>query len=183
MKERILQLRAEGKSYNQIVSELGCSKSTVAYHCGDGQKKKTRTRTQKYRTQNPLMGKVDNFKSNPKGKRNLVERVRKFQKRDNNVTGLVNSEMSATFHWRDVIDKFGLETECYLTGEKLHLFKDSEKYNLDHINPASRTGDNSLDNMGIAHTVANYMKGDLTPEELFGWCIKILEHNGYTITK
>lgn len=44
-KENILRLRAEGKTYNEIVSELGCAKSTVAYHCGLDQKEKTRYRT------------------------------------------------------------------------------------------------------------------------------------------
>ena len=33
MKERILKLRALGKTYNEIVSAVGCSKSVVAYHC------------------------------------------------------------------------------------------------------------------------------------------------------
>ena len=32
MKQRILVLLAQGKTYNQIVAELGCAKSTVAYH-------------------------------------------------------------------------------------------------------------------------------------------------------
>lgn len=32
MRQRILALLAEGKTYNQIVAELGCAKSTVAYH-------------------------------------------------------------------------------------------------------------------------------------------------------
>lgn len=44
-KENILRLRAEGKTYNQIVEDLGCAKSTVAYHCGLDQKAKTRYRT------------------------------------------------------------------------------------------------------------------------------------------
>lgn len=30
----ILRLRAEGKNYAEIVNILGCSKSTVSYHCG-----------------------------------------------------------------------------------------------------------------------------------------------------
>lgn len=33
MKEKILKLRSEGKTYNEIVSIVGCSKSVVAYHC------------------------------------------------------------------------------------------------------------------------------------------------------
>ena len=56
-------------------------------------------------------------------------------------------------------------------------------YNLDHIIPASRGGDNSLNNLGITHKVANTMKSDLTPEELIEWCKKILEFNNYKIEK
>lgn len=33
MKENILKLRSEGKSYNEISKILGCSKGTIAYHC------------------------------------------------------------------------------------------------------------------------------------------------------
>jgi 5-methylcytosine-specific restriction endonuclease McrA len=33
MKERILELRNNGKTYDEIRKELGCSKSTIAYHC------------------------------------------------------------------------------------------------------------------------------------------------------
>ena len=44
MKEDILKLRAQGKTYNQIKEILGCSKSTISYHCGIGQKQKTEIR-------------------------------------------------------------------------------------------------------------------------------------------
>ena len=33
MKEKILQLRKNRFTYNEIVEKLGCSKSTVSYHC------------------------------------------------------------------------------------------------------------------------------------------------------
>ncbi len=33
MKEKILELRKSGKSYNEISQILGCAKSTVSYHC------------------------------------------------------------------------------------------------------------------------------------------------------
>ena len=42
-KEEILRLRSEGKTYNQIATELGCSKGTVSYHIGYGQKEKTKS--------------------------------------------------------------------------------------------------------------------------------------------
>jgi DNA-binding CsgD family transcriptional regulator len=35
-KERILELRSNGKTYKEIKEELGCSISTISYHCGDG---------------------------------------------------------------------------------------------------------------------------------------------------
>ena len=54
LKEQILELRTKGLSYKQIVNELGCSKSTVTYHCGAGQVDKSnerqRNRNSKART-------------------------------------------------------------------------------------------------------------------------------------
>jgi len=49
MKNKILKLRKKGLSYNTIVKKLGCSKGTVAYHCGAGQKEKTLRRSLKNR--------------------------------------------------------------------------------------------------------------------------------------
>ena len=48
-KEDILRLRAEGKTYNQIVEILGCSKGTIAYHLSDDVKTNYNTRRRKYR--------------------------------------------------------------------------------------------------------------------------------------
>lgn len=49
MKEKILKLREEGKSYNQIQKILGCSKSTISYHCSPTVKIKQRERFNKKR--------------------------------------------------------------------------------------------------------------------------------------
>jgi predicted transcriptional regulator len=38
--DNIVRLRAEGKSYTEIKNELGCSKGTISYHLGAGQKEK-----------------------------------------------------------------------------------------------------------------------------------------------
>jgi DNA-binding CsgD family transcriptional regulator len=46
-KENIIRLHLEGKSYSQIKEELGCSKGTISYHLGIGQKEKTRNRARK----------------------------------------------------------------------------------------------------------------------------------------
>ena len=49
MKEDILRLRSIGYTYNEIQKELGCSKGTISYHLGYGQKQKTKARSQKRR--------------------------------------------------------------------------------------------------------------------------------------
>jgi hypothetical protein len=50
MKDEILALRGQGKSYNEIVAILGCAKSTIAYHCGEGQKEKNQARVRDRRS-------------------------------------------------------------------------------------------------------------------------------------
>ena len=54
LSEKILNLRNQGKSYNQIMIELNCSKSTVAYHCNPNQKQLYRERTRKCRERKTL---------------------------------------------------------------------------------------------------------------------------------
>ncbi|TXG80061.1 MAG: hypothetical protein E6R13_08775 [Spirochaetes bacterium] len=191
MKEEILKLREEGKSYNEIKELLGCSKSTISYHCGVGQKEKTVKRQNK-RRENIIISKTEAFKNRKKKdidftinkiktKKNFVEIVRKFQKRDVNYSEKYNKDIVKTFDWTDVVEKYGEDTICYLSGEKINLFENT--YHFDHIIPSSKGGDNSLDNLGIAYNIVNKMKNDLTPDELIEWCIKILKHNGYQVTK
>jgi transposase len=45
--EQIIKLAKKGMSYRQIQKELGCSKSTIAYHLGKGQKEKAYLRMKK----------------------------------------------------------------------------------------------------------------------------------------
>ena len=49
LKEKIIALASKGFSYRQIQKELGCSKSTISYHLGEGQKEKSRARVRKQR--------------------------------------------------------------------------------------------------------------------------------------
>lgn len=180
MKEKILKLREEGKSYNEIVEILDCSKSTVSYHCGKGQKEKTMKR-QRRRRKNSLIQKVDNFRQRSKSTKGFVESVRKFNKRDNSITHNVNKELDSNFNYKDVINKFGEKTNCYLTGEPIDLCEDI--YELDHIIPVSKGGSNRLSNLGITKKEVNKMKGGLTVDELLKLSKKILEYNGYKVTK
>lgn len=52
MKEQILQLRQEGKSYSEIKAITGCSKGTIAYHLGEGQKDKYKAANARRRARN-----------------------------------------------------------------------------------------------------------------------------------
>ena len=42
-KDKIIALHKEGKSYSEIQKILGCSKGTISYHLGSGQKEKSAT--------------------------------------------------------------------------------------------------------------------------------------------
>ena len=52
LSENILRLRAEGKNYNEIKNELGCSKGTISYYLGEDQKEKTGVRRRDNRSKN-----------------------------------------------------------------------------------------------------------------------------------
>jgi 5-methylcytosine-specific restriction endonuclease McrA len=47
MEKEILYLREKGWSYNRITKHIGCSKSTVSYHCNGDVKEKTLERGRK----------------------------------------------------------------------------------------------------------------------------------------
>lgn len=49
VKNKILELRADGLSYRQIQAILGCSKGTIAYHCNPNEKQNAKERRLKNR--------------------------------------------------------------------------------------------------------------------------------------
>ena len=189
MKQDIFRLRSEGKSYRQIEKELGCSRSTISYHLGDGQKEKHHIRVNRLRTTgaNIVKTKLLRFKSVNK------EQTKKLNKRRETVKKALkdkhydfitrNSKMSQDgFSIQEAIDFIGDNPICYLTGDKIDLLE-SKKYNFDHKIPASRGGDNSLSNLGICTKEANMSKNDMTVDEYLELCKKVLEHNGYKVDK
>lgn len=175
MKEKILKLREEGKTYSEIKLIVGCSKSTVAYYCGDGQKEKSFLRGKKLRNSNKVIRKIDTFKKN-----SLKCKSFRFQKNDE--FKKYNKLAEQTFNYKDVIEKFGKNTKCYLTGDEINLITDSD-YEFDHIIPKSKGGDSTLENLGILKSIVNRMKHSLSPEEFIEVCIKVLKYNGYKVEK
>ena len=61
IKDKIIELRNKGYSYKRISEELNCSKGTISYHIGIGQKDKYKIRRQKCRKLNPLSYKMSSF--------------------------------------------------------------------------------------------------------------------------
>lgn len=173
MKEEILQLRKEGNSYNQIKEKLGCSLSTISYHCGSGQKEKSLNRLRKLYKDKPLTKKIERFKL-----RILSEKTRSFQRREGNSL----SSRDNTFTLEDVLNKIGETPVCYLSGKKIDI-SDSKSYSLDHIKSAKDIHDNSLNNLGITTSEINRMKCHLSYDDFIKLCIDILEYQGYEIRK
>jgi len=151
MKEEILRLRAEGYSYRKIQQELGCSKSTIAYHCSEGQKEKLLERNHRYRRTIP----------------NILYRKLAFFIKESNVD---------LEKFRELIPKFIENPYCYLTGDIIDLTK-SDTFQLDHIIPKSKGGSNSPDNIGLATKNTNQSKSDMSIEEYFVQCEKVLRYN------
>lgn len=175
-KDKILKLRSEGKSYREIESILGCSKSTISYHCGNGNEKK-RVKSD-IRKRKPICKKVSSFKTrcsraNYKLFRAKVKTFKRRSQSKGNKTNTIVNSISKNYTCQNVIDKFGKNPTCYLTGKPIDLDK-PETYNLDHIIPASRGGTNDLDNLGLCTKEANQAKGDLLIDELHDLCEKIL---------
>lgn len=171
-KEEILKLRKKGKSYNDIAQKLGCSKGTISYHCGDGQKEKTRNRHRKSR--NTPGGAV-----RQKLSRYLKRKVYDYKRGGHNNRGSV---INGYVGKERFINKIINNPVCYITGDIIDLTKPST-YNLDHKIPLSRGGRHSLNNFGLTTKRANMSKYDMTIEELIEFCIKTLEYRGYKIMR
>lgn len=165
MKEQILKLRNEGKSYDEIVKILGCSKGTISYHCGVNQKEKTKIRAHNNR-------KV--FFAY------ITRRIRSFQARSDDNKMCNKSFIVNPFTTEQFLEKFTESTYCALTGKSINLRID-RNWCLDHKIPKSKGGDNSLENCQILLTDINWMKQAMLEEELIQNCKDILIYKGFKI--
>ncbi len=73
------------------------------------------------------------------------------------------------FSYLDVLNKFGENPKCYLTGRPVS-YSDGSTYQLDHIVPSYRGGSNELDNMEIICPEANTAKSFLSLEAFKELC-------------
>lgn len=179
LSDQILELRKQGLNYNQIQEKLKCSKGTISFHCGDGQKQKSLKRNKKRRKNNPLKTKIESFiyskyivKNTPHNSKNtLYRKIIKFH-----FNKKTKKYQKLMFSLKELEEKIGPYPVCYLTGRPIDLSK-SRQYNLDHIIPRSKGGDNSLDNCQIACKEANMAKSDLSYNEFVNLCHEVINHN------
>lgn len=181
LSENILSLREQGKTYDQIVAALGCSKGTVAYHLGKGQKEKymERQRIRRNTLDGALKHKTASFLSPSKpqkekktsdktksASRIISDKVGGFQ-RSADENGILTT--TRDFSWEDVLSLYGEKTTCYLTGIEIDLSK-PRTYEFDHIVPRALGGTNSLSNLGIATRASNRAKGHMPLDEFISLC-------------
>ena len=185
VKQKILELGSQGKSYREIREILNCSLGTISFHLGIGQKEKSRIRCKKAKS-HPfyyklacflLQDKNPKFRPSDTTKLNLIfkEKIRHFSSKTRK-----GEYMAPSFNIQDVIEKFGENPKCYLTGEQIDIQR-PRTYSFDHIIPRSRGGKSTLENLGICTKRANASKTDMTPEEYAVLCKQVLENLGYTI--
>lgn len=185
----IQDLRNQGLSYLQISKDLGCSKSTVAYYCNESIKDLSSKKSHNYKKTwvGKFISRLDAYKHrkfNPNKvfmcqdwNKKFRTQISKFKHRYKHRGNIIEH-----YSYMRALDYFGgTKTKCYLTGHEINI--ETDDYQLDHIVPVSKGGDNKLTNMGIVVPAVNKMKSDLTVEELFYWCKEILQYNGYKVEK
>lgn len=184
LQNQIVILRKKGLSFLEISKQLNCSKSSVSYTLRKLQKIKTKNR----RDNTPhwliiLSKKIDTFKRKEK-KRTITKGKDWKMKLRGSVSKFSNKKGNKVMlGYKDVLNKYNgkyIVTD-YITGDIIDITKDD--YCLDHIIPSSKGGLNTLDNLAIVTPKTNKVKSDLTVEELIAFSKKILENNGYSVTK
>lgn len=181
--EQIKKLHQSGKTYREICDELSCSKGTVAYHVGKNVKEKQKNYSEKHRVQRTVSRKIDTFYSEydpTDHKSYFYDVIKRIDKKIMWFTG--ENKMSKRFTYQELLNKIGDDPTCYISGDKINI-ADTRSWHLDHIIPKSKGGDNSLENCDVCTRQANMSKTDMTPDEFFAFCQKVLENQGYSISK
>ncbi len=162
MKEKILLLRGQGLSYNAIQKELNCSKSTIAYHCGEGQKKKSAIRRRKSFNNNRYLTSLRRRYSNVHVQYDKINKI--------------TCRRNKSFSFKEFKELIESVKVCYITGREIN-YNESRSWEIDHIIPIAKGGKTELNNLMPVTKVGNRMKSDHTLDELILICREILKFN------
>jgi 5-methylcytosine-specific restriction endonuclease McrA len=173
IEEQIKNLKSQNFNYRQIANKVGCSIGIVhqvlkgSHIPFEYKQKKAR---KKY---------VRAYEPNPSARRIVSLKIGNFKgrKKGGNVGQKTND-----FTLQDVLNKIGGSPVCYLSGRPLDL-TNRRSFVFDHVTPVDRNGDNSLNNLNIAHPDANRAKNNLLNDEFIQLCKDVLVHNGYECVK
>ena len=186
--KQIIELRKLGKSMKDISIILGCSKSTVSYHCSRTTKTTHKNKIERSKNEKSylylLSKRLTNFKLRKFGigKHNTENYDRKITASVSFFKNRNKMKVEKNYTYKEAIDHLGgLQTKCYLTGRPIDITKDS--YCLDHIQSVSNGGSNELENMGITIPIANASKSSMNLDEYLNLCKEVLENFGYIVEK
>lgn len=157
MKEQILKLREEGKTYKEISEMLHIGMERVEWNCNPNRKIVSRNGNKNYRRKNPLYKKVASFH------------------------GITKTKVPP-FSYREFLEKVGSNPICHVTKVPIDL-NDISSYSIDHVIPNSRGGTNAIENAELIRSDINRMKRDKTMDEFLSLCIEVLNANGYEVKK
>lgn len=157
MREQILTLRGQGKSYKDIAEELQIPYRRVEYYCNPNISKIQLASRRKHAARNRIFKKVVNFHRNSR----------------------IN--VGSNFTFKQFLETCGDKPRCYISNTEIDL-NDGPSYAIDHVIPVAQNGDNGLANARLIRADVNRMKSDKTPQELFALCREVLEANGYKVS-
>lgn len=177
-RDEVLKLRSKGLGYTEISRIVGCTPSTAFYLDHPEYREKIRTRI----NNNPvavLKRKLASFnrikkKANkPPAQSSILIRLKQkmaaffYEKGKEKTQEEIESKMEISYD--ELIVRLQENPKCYLTGVDIDLNKPST-YQLDHMIPRCRGGQNTLENMGLCTKEANMAKNDMTPDEFINFC-------------
>ena len=171
-KDKIIELRRSGKTYQEIANILNCASSTVVYHLRPIVRSNAIKRAYKNKMKNPQ--KARNL--------NTICQQKLYNFKCDSKKGTKKKYSPSPISINDIRNLVYISPKCYLTGRNIDVL-DSSSWSLDHIIPRSKGGPSTMQNLGISSSIANKCKHDLSLDEFLILCQEVLQNFGFRIVK